>query len=65
MSRIAAWWAHCRTMIDPRAARGERGNSAVEYAMLLALVVVVCIVAVTFIGESTGQSLSETASMIP
>ncbi|MFP5377840.1 MAG: Flp family type IVb pilin [Acidimicrobiia bacterium] len=48
-----------------RFARDERGASFVEYAMLLALVVVVCVAAVTMIGTTTGESLSSTASRLP
>ena len=47
-----------------RAVRSEQGNSFVEYALLLALIVIVCILAVTMIGETTGESLSSTASQI-
>lgn len=40
----------------------ERGASLVEYAFLLALIAVVCIAAVTFIGGQTNTSLSEVGS---
>jgi Flp pilus assembly pilin Flp len=36
----------------------DRGASIVEYALLVALIAVVCIGAVTFFGSSTGDSLS-------
>lgn len=38
---------------------GERGASLVEYALLVALIAVVCIVAVTFLGTS-GSSKFQT-----
>ena len=64
MNAIAMCWAYCRATIQTRSDRSERGASLVEYGLLLALIVVVCVAAVTFIGESTGQSLSETASLL-
>ena len=42
--------------------RDESGNSLVEYALLLALIVIVCIAAVTMISEQTNSSLSSAAS---
>ena len=40
----------------------ERGASLVEYALLLALIAMVCIVAVQFLGNSTSSSLSHSTS---
>lgn len=42
--------------IVARLPRGERGASLVEYALLVALIAVVCIVAVMFFGDSVSQS---------
>jgi pilus assembly protein Flp/PilA len=42
----------------------ETGASLVEYALLVALIAVVCIVAITFLGQSTGSKLSEVTSGI-
>ena len=42
-----------------RFADSERGASLVEYALLVALIAVVCIVAVTFLGKS-GKSKFQT-----
>ena len=39
--------------------RGERGASLVEYALLVALIAVVCIGAVTFLGRSGSNKLDE------
>ena len=38
--------------------RDDAGASLVEYALLVALVLVVCVVAVGFFGTATGDSLS-------
>lgn len=42
----------------------ERGASLVEYALLVALIAVVCIVAVTFLGESAGSKFGEVGNSI-
>jgi len=41
---------------------GEGGASLVEYALLVALIAVVCIGAVQFLGTSTGSSLSTSSN---
>jgi pilus assembly protein Flp/PilA len=40
----------------------DRGASLVEYALLLALLAMVCIAAVSALGETTSQSFSEAVS---
>lgn len=42
----------------------DRGASLVEYAMLLALIVVVCIGALTYFGSSSANSADSSASCI-
>ncbi|MEA3075330.1 MAG: pilus assembly protein Flp/PilA [Actinomycetota bacterium] len=42
----------------------ERGASLVEYALLVALIAVVCILAITFLGKSTSDKLSHLGSNI-
>lgn len=44
--------------------RGERGASLVEYALLLALIAVVCFSAVSFFGSQTGGGFSKSADCI-
>lgn len=39
--------------------KGERGASLVEYALLVALIAVVCIGAVTFLGNSGSAKIQE------
>lgn len=43
---------------------GERGASLVEYALLVALIAVVCIGAVVFIGSSSSEKLDSAGSAI-
>ena len=44
--------------------RGDEGASLVEYALLLALIAVVCISALTYFQKETSQSLSKSASSL-
>ena len=43
-------------------AKSERGASLVEYALLLALIAVVCILAITFLGNQADEKFSEIGS---
>ena len=52
----SAWLqARCKT---------DRGASLVEYALLVALIAVVCIVAVTFLGKSGKDKFNNVGSSI-
>jgi len=50
--------------IGIRLHRGERGASLVEYALLVALIALVCLAAVTYFGSATSGRLSSNASSI-
>jgi len=54
---VASAWlqARCRT---------DRGASLVEYALLVALIAVVCIVAVMFLGKSASSKFSSVGSAV-
>ena len=43
-------------------ARDERGASLVEYAPLVALIAVVCILAITFVGTAASSKFSSVGS---
>ena len=47
-----------------RFADDERGASLVEYALLVALIAVVCIAAVSFIGSSANSKFSQVGQSI-
>lgn len=47
-----------------RVGRTERGASLVEYALLVALIAVVCIVAVTLLGKNASSKFSSVGSSI-
>ncbi len=48
-----------RGLIDRNQKKGERGASLVEYALLVALIAVVCIAAVTFLGSSASTKFNK------
>ena len=53
---VTAWiQARCKT---------DRGASLVEYALLVALIAVVCIIAITFLGSSASSKFSEVGSSL-
>ena len=52
------------TYLRARFGDDERGASLVEYALLVALIAVVCIVAVTFLGTSAQSKFNTVGSSI-
>ena len=52
------------TWMRARFADSERGASLVEYALLVALIAVVCIVAIRILGNQANSSFSSTGSGI-
>ncbi len=51
-------------VVSSRLVRSERGASLVEYALLVALIAIVCIVAIQFIGTSSNEKFSEVGSAV-
>ena len=56
---ITTWWAELKER-----ASEERGATAVEYALMVALIAVVIIVAVTFIGTSAESKFNQVGSAV-
>ena len=52
-----------KTWIQARC-KTEHGASLVEYALLVALIAVVCIVAITFLGEEADSKFNEVGSAL-
>jgi pilus assembly protein Flp/PilA len=50
------------TWLRARFSDEDRGASLVEYALLVALIAVVCVVAVQILGKQASKSFSSTAS---
>ena len=63
MLLIDIWRTYISTGVRARI-KDERGASLVEYALLLALIAVICIGAITLIGQGANNSLSKTASAL-
>lgn len=59
MVRMSAAWLVARANI-----KSERGATAVEYGIMVALIAAVIIVAVVFLGKKTSSTFSCTASNI-
>ena len=57
---IVTYFQHVvRPWIGARFERPERGAALVEYALLLALVAIFCVVALTFIGGRSASKFSQ------
>ena len=54
----------CAAYLRSRFSTNERGASLVEYALLVALIAVVCLVAIAFLGQSASQRFSTVGSSI-
>jgi pilus assembly protein Flp/PilA len=52
------------TWLRARFGDSDRGASMVEYALLVALIAVVCITAIKFLGNNAKDSFSKTGSAI-
>ena len=64
MDLVAYWQQYCTPYIRARFGRDERGASLVEYALLVALIAVVCLVAIAFLGRSASQRFSTVGSSV-
>ena len=58
---LNAWVA---SFVSARFGRSERGASLVEYVLLVALIAVVCIVAIQFLGTSASTKFSSVGSSV-
>jgi len=70
-SEIGAWGGSDQQLarrlgpyLRARATRSQRGASLVVYALLVALIAVVCIVAISFIGTSAKSTFTSVGSSI-
>jgi pilus assembly protein Flp/PilA len=55
----ALWYSCCRFL------RSEDGPTAVEYAFMLALIIMVCVLAVRSLGTSTSTAFSQAGAGLP
>jgi Flp pilus assembly pilin Flp len=61
---VSYWQRQCVPYLRARWGGGERGASLVEYALLLALIAVVCIAAVSFLGGNAKSKFSSVGSSL-
>jgi pilus assembly protein Flp/PilA len=61
---IAYWQRFCAPFLRARFGRTERGASLVEYALLVALIAVVCILAISFVGTQASKKFSSVGSSL-
>lgn len=65
MDIVTYYWRYVMPYVRARwGNRDDAGASLVEYALLVALIAVVCILAVTFIGSSSRNKLNSVGSSI-
>ena len=64
MELISYWQRYCAPYLRARGSRSERGASMVEYALLVALIAVVCIGAVQFVGRGASDSFSHVGAEV-
>jgi pilus assembly protein Flp/PilA len=53
-----------RSTTSTKRCRGDQGASLVEYALLLALIAVVCVGAITLLGVATKSNFDDSADSI-
>ena len=64
MDIVAYWQQHCAPYLRAKFCQSERGASLVEYAFLVGLIAMVCLVAVVFFGQATSSRYSSVASQV-
>ncbi len=57
-------YEHFAAYLRARVADTDRGASLVEYALLVALIAVVCIAAITFLGEAASEKFDSVGNAI-
>ena len=64
MDLIRYWQDNCAPYLRAKFSNSERGASLVEYALLVALIAVICIVAIAFLGRSASSKFSTVGSSV-
>jgi pilus assembly protein Flp/PilA len=64
MPSLDYWRQLCLPYLRARFDVDERGASLVEYALLVALIAVICIVAIAFLGQSASSKFSTVGSAV-
>ena len=61
---MISYWQFCAEYMRARYGKSERGASLVEYALLVALIAIVCLVAIAFLGSSASSRFSSVGSSV-
>jgi len=61
---MIAYWQFCTAYLRARYSDDERGASLVEYALLVALIAVVCLAAIAFLGQAASTRFSTVGSSV-
>jgi pilus assembly protein Flp/PilA len=61
---MISYWQFCASYMRARFGQSERGASLVEYALLVALIAVVCLTAIAFLGRSASTRFSRVGSSV-
>ena len=64
MNLVSYFQEHIAPYMRARFGQSERGASLVEYALLVALIAVVCIAAITLLGKNASSKFSTVASQV-
>ena len=64
MDLVSYWKDVCAPYLRARFGRSERGAALVEYALLVALIAVVCIVAITLLGKNASNKFQNIANSL-
>jgi pilus assembly protein Flp/PilA len=62
MDILSYWQKFCAPFLRARFGKDEKGASLVEYALLVALIAVVCIGAITLLGNNVNTKFSQIGS---
>ena len=63
MSFITVLWSYASAQVRTRI-KNETGATLVEYALLLAFIAIVCIAAITFLGDRTSDKFDSVGSKL-
>ncbi len=61
---LLAYWQNVVASFVRARVKNERGAALVEYALLLALIAVVCIIALEFLGGEAAEKFSDVGNSI-
>jgi pilus assembly protein Flp/PilA len=64
IEHLGDWQRRAAVRLFARCRADDRGASLVEYALLVALIAVVCIAAIAFVGQSASSRFSNVGSSV-